>query len=68
MNRIEIEECNDIDKLKKLSIAQYKLLFYIGEVLVDESKQHLTPEDAIKKIRTYMTENQNYLNLDNEEE
>lgn len=36
----------------------YHLLFVIGETLVDESKGHYTPEEAIAKIRKLLNENQ----------
>ena len=63
MNRIEIEQCNDIDKLKALCIEQRKQLCVIGEILVDESKWHITSEIAVQKIRDYLVEHQYDLRL-----
>ncbi len=58
MNRIDIESCNDIDKLKKLCINQYKQLSYISETLVDESKMHITSKMAVEDIRDYLVKHQ----------
>ena len=39
-------------------IGQYKHMdFMISNVLVDESKSHISAEDAIEKIRNYSCEN-----------
>lgn len=61
MNRLEIEECNDIEALKKLAIAQYKALFFIGETIVENSKWHCDAVDAIKDIKDYLYEHQHEL-------
>lgn len=58
MTRVEIEQCNDIDKLKILCIEQRKQLGIIGEILVDESKWHISSDVAIQKIRDYLVEHQ----------
>mgnify|MGYP001226938356 CR=1 FL=1 len=58
MNRIEIEQCNDIDKLKTLCIEQRKQLGVISEILVDESKWHISSEVAVQKIRDYLVKHQ----------
>ena len=63
MNRIDIENCNDIEKLKALCIEQRKQLGVIGEILVDESKWHITSEIAVQKIRDYLVEHQYDLRL-----
>lgn len=48
-------------------IGQYdRLNFMIGETLVDESKRHITSEEAVKEIRKYLTESQAKTNLSNE--
>lgn len=44
----------NIEMLKEKLYPAAKALFIIGEILVDESKQHISEEDAIKKIRSYM--------------
>lgn len=62
MNRILIEECTDIDKLKSLCIRLYQQYFYTGEVLVSESKQEITADKAISKIRQYLRDNQYLIN------
>lgn len=54
MNRIDIEQCNDMDALKDLAIRQNKALSYIGEICVNVSKWHITSDKAIKKIREYL--------------
>lgn len=51
MNRIDIEQCSNIDALKQLAIGQYKALSYISETLVDVSKWHITSDEGIKLIR-----------------
>ncbi len=63
MNRIEIEQCNDIDKLKALCLEQRKQMNYIGELLVDVSKWHISPELAIEKMRNYLVKNQYNLKI-----
>lgn len=48
-------------------IGQYdRLNFMIGETLVDESKRHITSEEAVKEIRKYLTESQAKTDLSNE--
>lgn len=42
-----------IEELKKAEDQRHKL-FRIGETLVDESKYHITSEEAIEKIREIM--------------
>lgn len=48
-----MEEIN-VEKLKDRLYSVSKALFMISETLVDESKLHISAEDAIKKIRSYM--------------
>lgn len=57
MNRLDIEQCNDLDKLKELAIEQYKKLFYISETCVDVSKWHITSDEGIKQIRERLQRN-----------
>jgi hypothetical protein len=40
-------------------MIQGSQLAYIGEVLVDESKMHLTSDEAVQLIREYLVEHQN---------
>ena len=42
-----------IEELKELEDQRHKL-FRIGETLVDESKYHITSEEAVEKIREIM--------------
>lgn len=63
MTRIDIMNCNDITKLKKLCIEQRKQLSMISEILVDESKWHIEAGEAVRKIRDYLTEHQYDLRL-----
>ena len=44
----------NVEKLKEKLYPAAKALFMIGETLVDASKQHISAEDAIDKIRSYM--------------
>jgi len=36
----------------KLLLKYYEQLFLISEILVEESKQHISPEKAIRDIRS----------------
>jgi len=63
MNRLEIEECEDIEKIKRLCIAQNEQLTVIGEILVSESKWHITSDEAIRKIRDYLVKHQSDIKL-----
>lgn len=42
---------------EELLLKYHRLLTTISEVLVDESKLHINKEDALNKIRNYMSEN-----------
>ena len=44
----------DVEKLKEKLYPAASVLFCIGEVCVDVSKQHISAEDAIDKIRRYL--------------
>jgi hypothetical protein len=48
-----MEEIN-VEMLREKLYPAAKALFIIGETLVDVSKQHISAEDAINKIRSYM--------------
>ena len=61
----------NLEKLTKeqliFLIEQYDHInFMIGETLVDESKRHITSEEAVKEIRKYLTESQAKTDLSNE--
>lgn len=57
MNKLYIlEDCNDIEELRKECLRQRHILFLIGEYLVKESKQEMSCETTIKKIRQIMTD------------
>lgn len=45
----------DVEKLKEKLYPTASALFFIGEVCVDVSKQHISAEDAIDKIRRYLS-------------
>lgn len=48
-------------------IEQYdRLNFMISEILVDESKWHITSKEAVEEIRKYLTESQAKTDLSNE--
>ena len=44
----------DVEKLKEKLYPAASALFCIGEVCVDVSKQHISAEKAIEKIRGYL--------------
>lgn len=56
MNKLDILECSDINKLREECIKQRYILFLIGECLVRESKLEITDKGAIKRIRKIMTD------------
>ena len=61
----------NLEKLTKeqliFLIEQYDHInFMIGETLVDESKRHITSEEAVEEIRKYLTESQAKTDLSNE--
>ena len=58
MIKSEIKKCGDIEKLRKICLEQWSQLFVVSEILVDESKMHITPEEAVEKIRDYLTTHQ----------
>lgn len=47
----------DTENYTLIKEAQH-LLFIIGEILVDESKGHYTPEVAVDEIRNLLRDNQ----------
>ena len=57
MNRLDIEECNDIHKLRGVCIEQYRTLFNISETCIDVSKWHISSDKGIKQIRVYLIDN-----------
>lgn len=67
MNRIEIIECTDIEALKKLCLEFRKQFNVIGEILVDESKWHISADQAVTKIREYLVSHQYDLELEDSE-
>lgn len=46
----------NVEMLKEALYKVSKALFCIGEVCVDASKQHISNEDALKKIRCYLND------------
>lgn len=50
----------DVEKLKEKLYPAASALFCIGEVCVDVSKQHISAEDAIDKIRGYLSKTEVY--------
>lgn len=63
MNRLAIEECEDIEELKRLCIAQNEQLSVVGAFLVSESKWHITSDEAVRKIRDYLVKHQSDIKL-----
>ena len=50
----------DVEKLKEKLYPAASALFCIGEVCVDVSKQHISAEKAIDKIRGYLSKTEVY--------
>ena len=50
----------DVEKLKKKLYPAASALFCIGEACVDVSKWHISAEDAINKIRGYLSKTEVY--------
>ena len=51
----------DLDRIEIIPVDKpsYKAqIDYIGEILIEESKWHITADEAIKEIRKYLVENQ----------
>lgn len=44
----------NVEMLKDKLYPAAKALFMIGETLVDESKQHISQQKALDKIRSYL--------------
>ncbi len=63
MTKSEIKKCDDIEKLRNICLEQWSQLFVVGEILVDESKMHITSEEAVEKIRDYLTKHQYDLDM-----
>ena len=53
------------DQLIYLIEQYYHSQFLISEVCVDESKQHISSEKAVKEIRNYLYDMPNTYNVDN---
>ena len=53
------------DQLIYLIEQYYYSHFLISEICVDESKQHISSENAIKKIRDYLYDMPDTYNVDN---
>ena len=43
-----------IEALKQPELSERSVWFRIGETLVNESKGHISPEEAVEKIRKYL--------------
>ncbi len=63
MNTKTILDCEDIEELKRLCVEQNKQLAYISEILVEESKWHISSDVAIQKIREYLVKGQNLIEI-----
>ena len=61
MTKHDIENCNDVEKLKKLCLSQHSILFCIGETCTSESKKDISSEYAVDKIRRYLNRQENNL-------
>lgn len=63
MTRYEIQNCTNIEALKKLCLAQRSQLSVVSAILVDESKWHMTAEQAVTQIRDYLVAHQYDLDI-----
>ena len=61
------EILNELSKEQLIYLIEqfYHSQFLIGEVCVEESKQHISSERAIKKIRNCLYDMPNIYNVDN---
>lgn len=61
------EILNELSKEQLIYLIEqyYYSQFLIGETCVEESKQHISSEKAIKKIRNYLYDMPNTYNVDN---
>ena len=61
------ETLNELSKEQLIYLIEqyYHSQFLIGEVCVDESKQHISSEKAINKIRSYLYDMPSTYNVDN---
>ncbi len=63
MTRSDIKECKDIEVLKQICLSYRSQLSTIGEILVDESKWHISAKDAVDIIRKYHVDHQYDIDL-----
>ena len=61
------ETLNELSKEQLIYLIEqyYHSQFLIGEVCVEESKQHISSENAVQKIRSYLYNMPNTYNVDN---
>ena len=61
------EILNELSKDQLIYLIEqfYHSQFLIGEACVDESKQHISSENAVQKIRSYLYNMPNTYNVDN---
>ena len=61
------EILNELSKEQLIYLIEqyYHSQFLISEVCVDESKQHISSENAVQKIRSYLYNMPNTYNVDN---
>lgn len=50
----DVGDYDEVEEFLKKTEDQRHKLFRIGETLVDESKYHITSDEAVKKIREIM--------------
>ena len=61
------ETLNELSKEQLIYLIEqyYHSQLLIGEVCVEESKQHISSENAVQKIRSYLYNMPNTYNVDN---
>jgi hypothetical protein len=62
-NKYDIENCDNIEELKRLCLEYRKQLSVVSEYLIDVTKFHITTDEAVRKIREYLVENQSKLEV-----
>lgn len=51
---LQLKKKDDRTEVEEAFLQQHKVLAIISEVLVEESKLHISSEEAVVKIRDYM--------------
>lgn len=63
MMKRDIMECHDIEILKQVCLEYQKQEVVVSEILVEESKWHISAKDAVDQIRKYLVDHQYDIDL-----